>query len=195
MTPHTIYFVRHGETVWNAEGRLQGRLDSPLTQLGENQARKNGETLRDLLPGSNFAFVSSPLGRARATMEIIRTSMGLPRDGYSMDDRLREIGLGDWDGLTWDEIRSKHSQDFERRTAARWTFEPSGGGESYADTSLRLRSWISDLAGDAVVVAHGIVGQIMRGLFAGLTPDEIIASRGPKQDRIYRLGRGTEAEF
>lgn len=193
MTPHTIYFVRHGETVWNFERRLQGRLDSPLTDLGRVQAKKNGETLRELV-GPDITFISSPMGRARATTEIIRETMGISREGYVVDPRLAEISLGDWDGLTFNEVQTRFAEQWRAREAALWTYVPPGG-ESYQDTSSRLRAWLSDLSGNAVVVGHGIVGKILRGLNLGLSSQEIVGSNGPKQDRIYRLHRGTEAEF
>ena len=94
MTPHTIYFVRHGETVWNAERRWQGRKDSALTEAGRGHARTNAETLLDAVPHlRTLTFVSSTLGRAREPMHIIRAQLNLPEQGYAVDERHAELGF------------------------------------------------------------------------------------------------------
>src|SRR4051812_26559553 len=100
-----IYYMRHGETDWNVEGRLQGGIDTPLNERGRAQAVHAGRVLADLfgrqnLHASNFAFVASPLRRARVTMDMIRAELKLPPGGYALDDRLREIGYGHWEGST-----------------------------------------------------------------------------------------------
>lgn len=193
MTPHTIYFVRHGQTVWNVERRLQGRRDMPLTDLGRRQAHGNAETLMEMLPDvRDLPFVSSPLGRARATMEIIRDCIGLSRDDYAIDERLAEMSFGAWEGLTVKEIKSKFPGEWEKRLAGKWTDVPPGG-ESFADVAARLEAWLGDLSSDAIVVAHGAVGRILRGLNLGLSPDEIAFAGDPEHDRVYRLTNGTEA--
>ena len=101
----TIYYIRHGETEWNAEGRLQGAQDIPLNDLGRKQAACAGGILADLFArdgrsDASLAFVASPLGRARLTMELVRDTLKLPPDDYAVDDRLREIGYGHWEGST-----------------------------------------------------------------------------------------------
>src|SRR3954470_13921158 len=102
MPAPIIYYIRHGETSWNAEGRLQGVQDIALNDLGRRQAAQAGNILTDLFAGdgrekSLLSFVASPLIRARATMELVRGELRLPRDGYALDDRLREIGYGQWE--------------------------------------------------------------------------------------------------
>ena len=97
MPAPTIYYIRHGETAWNAEGRLQGALDIPLNDLGRQQAAHAGNVLAELFvrdgrDKSSLPFVSSPLIRARSTMELVRGELKLPPGEYSLDDRLREIG-------------------------------------------------------------------------------------------------------
>ena len=88
-----IYLIRHGQTVHNAEGRFQGGLDSPLTELGRAQARAVGKTLAGLV-GPETPIVSSPLGRARQTAEIVRATVGLTAP-IQLDARLAEITVGD----------------------------------------------------------------------------------------------------
>src|SRR3954447_1502056 len=103
MAVPTIYYIRHGETEWNAEGKLQGTRDIPLNDLGRKQAAKAGAILADLFANdgrtdASLQFVASPLTRARSTMELVRRALRLPPDDYALDDRLREIGYGDWEG-------------------------------------------------------------------------------------------------
>src|SRR5687768_10590820 len=103
MRRPVIYFLRHGETEWNAAHRLQGSQDSALSPLGCEQARRCGEVLRILFARHGRApndldYVSSPLRRARASMELVRTALGLDPNGYRTDPRLAEIAFGDWEG-------------------------------------------------------------------------------------------------
>ncbi len=193
MTPHTIYFVRHGETVWNTERRLQGRMDSPLTERGREHARANAQTLIEAVPHVRaLPFVASPLGRTRATMEIIREHLGLPVHGYEVDERLAELAFGAWEGLTLPEIRSTQAGQWSLYEASKWTHVPAGG-ESYESVGVRLKHWLEGLEGETVVVAHGAVGRVLRGLNVGLPHHEIPFANTPEHDRVYRLANGSEA--
>jgi broad specificity phosphatase PhoE len=94
--PHRLIFVRHGETAYNAENRLQGQLDIPLNARGREQARAVGGTLRSLI-GREIdrldeaqAFFASPLERARETMEIARDAMDLKPERYHLDGILKD---------------------------------------------------------------------------------------------------------
>jgi broad specificity phosphatase PhoE len=155
----TIYYIRHGETEWNAEGRLQGTLDVPLNDLGRKQAANAGAILADLFARDgrseqSLAFVASPLGRARSTMELVRGTLKLPPRDYSVDDRLREIGYGDWEGSTLNEMRQADPDVFAARQSDKWTVPPPGG-ESYASVQARMTDWYDQLKADTVAVAHG----------------------------------------
>jgi broad specificity phosphatase PhoE len=155
----TIYYIRHGETAWNAEGRLQGTLDVPLNELGRRQATQAGKILAELLARdrrdkSALSFVASPLGRARSTMELVRSVLNLPPDDYALDDRLREIGYGVWEGSTLAEMQMADPQLFAERLTAKWTMAPEGG-ETYAAVQLRMHDWYDSLKVDTVAVAHG----------------------------------------
>jgi probable phosphoglycerate mutase len=169
MSVPTIYYIRHGETAWNAQGRFQGSRDIPLNGLGRSQAVAAGAILGDLLAGdghepSSLAFVASPLGRARMTMELLRDAMKLPPADYSVDSRLREIGYGQWEGLTLGEMKLNDAATFARRDADKWgVAAPSG--ESYAGVTLRMRDWLDSLLTDTVAVAHG---GTMRALMVAL---------------------------
>ncbi|MBR1190860.1 histidine phosphatase family protein [Bradyrhizobium sp. AUGA SZCCT0169] len=159
MPAPVIYYIRHGETSWNAEGRLQGVQDIPLNDLGRRQAAHAGNVLADLLlrnghDKNSLSFVASPLIRARATMELVRGSLELPRDGYALDDRLREIGYGEWEGATLPELQRRDPDLYAKRQAEKWTVSPPGG-ESYVDVQARMQDWYASVAADTVAVAHG----------------------------------------
>jgi probable phosphoglycerate mutase len=164
-----IYYIRHGETAWNAEGRFQGSRDIPLNELGRAQAVASGDILRGLLARdrrepSSLPFVASPLGRARLTMELMRERMNLPPDDYAVDARLREIGYGQWEGLTSPEMQLHDAATFASRNVDKWTVA-APSGESYASVTLRMREWFDSLLADTVTVAHG---GTMRALMVAL---------------------------
>ena len=176
MTTPILYFLRHGETDWNVEGRLQGEQDIPLNALGRRQATDCGRILRDLLARDGHApaalpYVASPLIRARETMELARAALGLPVTGYGTDPRLREVGFGQWEGFTWRELRRTVPAAVAARERDKWRFIPPGG-ESYAQMAQRMGEWRAGLAGDTVAVAHGGTARALLVLFGAATPDE-----------------------
>lgn len=173
--PHRLIFVRHGETAYNAENRLQGQRDTPLNARGREQARAVGATLRSAL-GAELdrlnearAFFASPLERARDTMEIARRAMSLPPEGYRLDPILKEISFGAWEGLTWREVEARDPKGVRMRRDDKWIFVPPSG-ESYAMLAKRMRSWLDGLTQDALVVSHGGVARALMVLIAGLAP-------------------------
>jgi broad specificity phosphatase PhoE len=177
--PHRLIFVRHGETAYNAENRLQGQLDTSLNARGREQARAVGGTLRSLV-GSEIdqleadqAFFASPLERARDTMEIARDAMGLPPSRYRLDPVLKEISFGAWEGLTWREIEARDPKGVSMRRKDKWDFVPPDA-ESYAMLAKRLGSWLDGLAGDALVVSHGGVARALMTLIAGVAPKRAV---------------------
>jgi len=183
----TLYFSRHGETEANVAGRLQGQSrDTPLTAKGREQARGMATTLsRNEAQAREFAFVSSPLGRARATIEIIRDGLGLPPSGYSIDPRIIEMSLGSWEGLTKDEARSRDPETYDRRALDKWSIRIPGG-EDYSEVAERARSWIESLRADTIAVSHGGFTRILRGLIEDLSWEEMSALEEP-QDVAFRL--------
>ena len=200
---YPIYLFRHGETVWNAERRAQGHLDSPLTATGREQARIMGQVLaRELrLAGyepSRVVVRASPLGRVRETLAIAAAAAGLSHDPGSLDHRLREVSWGDWDGLTIAEIEARWPDAIAARRRDRWNYLPPGG-ENYVMAVERARPALDDivaLAGErpVAVFAHGAIGRVMRGLFLGVPESEIMAMDQP-QDAFYRLHRRVAARL
>jgi broad specificity phosphatase PhoE len=159
MSLPVIYYIRHGETSWNALGRLQGVQDVPLNDLGRKQAAAAGNILLDLFARdgrdpSQLDFVASPLIRARATMELVRGELKLPTSGYALDDRLREIGYGKWEGSTLPEMQVADPDLYAKRQTEKWTVSPPGG-ESYVEVQARMQDWYTSLRSDTVAVAHG----------------------------------------
>jgi broad specificity phosphatase PhoE len=186
-----FYFVRHGETDWNAERRLQGQLDIPLNDTGRRQSAQCGATLRGLIAArrkapADFAFISSPLSRACETMEILRGVLGLPRKGYAIDPRLAELSFGRWEGLTYREVRALDGPALARRERDKWNFV-TPLGESYAQLLIRVREWHASAEGDIIVAAHGGVARVLMVLFGIRTPED--APLGDvAQGVVYELG-------
>ncbi|WP_199777421.1 histidine phosphatase family protein [Bosea sp. FBZP-16] len=170
--PGRLFLVRHGETDWNREGRLQGGKDIPLNGLGRMQAEEAARRLKALTP--NYAtvdYVCSPMERARETMTILRRELELPPDGFRIDERLRELTFGDWEGFTWREIR-KSAKASERelaraRESDKWGFVPPGG-ESYRMLAERIRPVLEGLAPDTVMVSHGGVARAVLALIGAV---------------------------
>lgn len=167
-----LYFIRHGETDWNVAGRLQGQRDIPLNGKGRDQAAAVGRTVRGLLAAEylhHIDYIASPMLRTRETMALARGAMGLAPEPYQMDDRLKEIAFGLWEGHTWKEIRKREPETAKARDADRWGYVPPDG-ESYAMVAERVKPWLKSLAGDTLVVSHGGVGRVFLSLLAGLAP-------------------------
>jgi probable phosphoglycerate mutase len=186
-----LYFVRHGETDWNRAQRYQGQRDIPLNATGRRQALSNGRVLRGVLgdEARTLDFVASPLKRARETMELMRQQLGLPDHDYRLDDRLREIHYGHWEGELWHELPRADPAGFAAREADRWGWRPTGG-ESYRDLSERVAPWLRDIERDTVVAAHGGVMRILRGLNLGLNPAEMFQLDVP-QDKVLVIEAGS----
>ena len=190
-----VYFARHGETVYNAQDRYQGsRDDSPLTEMGLKQARDVAAILTDLTSGRTPPrFVSSPLPRARTTMEIILGAMGLPPDAYTTDERLVEIDLGEWSGRNVHEVEAHDKARWDARQRDKWTI-PAPGGESYEMVAARVTDWFARLSEETVAVGHGAFGRILRGLYCGQTWQEMATMDEP-QGVVFRLWRGRIDRF
>lgn len=184
----TLYLVRHGQTEFNLAGRYQGALDSPLTALGVTQAGRMGALLATLVD-PDTPVVSSPLGRARHTAEIIAHAASLT--GPTFDPRLVEVSLGAWDGMTDEDI------DFAfpgaRGGTSRWDwYFASPDGERYEAMAARLSHWLAEATASnapLVAVSHGVAGRVIRGLYAGLERDEALKLDVP-QDAVFRLTDG-----
>lgn len=182
-----IYLARHGQTEWNLARRYQGGSDSPLTELGQTQARRMGELLTRLVPDpAGWRMVASPLGRAHHTARIIAQTMGGAL-APELDARLAEVSMGSWEGLSLDELEARRPMDLPY--PERYFGAP--GGESFEGVLARLSDWLAsvDETQNIILVSHGLSGRILRGLYGGL-PREMMLTLPVPQDAIYRLEKG-----
>ena len=193
-----LYYIRHGETDWNVEQRLQGHRDTALNKRGRSQAAHCGGVLRDLLAldaraPADCAYVSSPLARARETMELVRAMLELNPRGYEIDDRLIEISFGAWEGMTLPEIAARSPDALAERERDKWGFTPPGG-ESYRDVTRRVGAWYASVTRDTVVAAHGGVA---RGLIAhfNILPHEEAAHADIVHGVVYVFAGGAMARY
>lgn len=183
-----LYFVRHGETAWNRESRLQGQADTLINDLGRAQADRNGEHLKSLLgDASAFDYVASPMKRTRETMQRIRAVLGLDSLAYRTDDRLKELSFGDWQGFTYSELEARDPGVSAERAHDKWRFVPPGeGAESYAMLALRIAPAVFSFSRPTVCITHGGVVRALFVLSGTLSPDEAAVVDTP-HDRILRI--------
>lgn len=175
-----LLILRHGETEWNRQGRMQGSLDSPLTDAGRQHARDQGTVLRRLGVTSHNWYCS-PQGRAR---ETARLASG---DGpVTPDKRLREIGMGDWSGRTRDEIAAVAPEYFSPDSPPLAYYGHAPGGETPEDVAVRLGPFLAVLKRPSVVVTHGVTSRVLRCLLLGL-PVSAFAYLGGGQGVAYRV--------
>lgn len=185
-----ILLVRHGETEWNRERRYQGWRDSPLTSRGIAQAEAIGRRLAELPEASGAELVASPIGRARHTAEIIRETIGRT-EPLTFDNRLREVSIGDWEGLTYAEIEALQPGVFEGAGRHEWYFS-APGSEPYDAFAGRVAEWLAEARQrerSLIVVTHGVVTRVLRGLYVDLPRAEALMLQVP-QDRFFRLAQG-----
>lgn len=189
-----VYIVRHGQTAWNAEGRLQGQADTDLNALGREQATRNGCRLAELIDKpEDFDFVASPMRRTRETMERLRAAMKLDPHAYRTEALLVELSFGDWQGFTFAELEANDPGSTKQRRLDKWNFQPPGeGAESYQMLLERVKPWFDALDRQTVCVTHG---GVVRALFRFLLdiPKKEAAALDVPQDRLLRLeGRRLE---
>ncbi len=171
-------FLRHGESVANRERWLSGHVDTPLTDLGRQQAREAGARLAEL-PFSR-AWCSD-LRRARETAELALAGRAVPLEATPA---LRERFLGDWGRRSIDDMRAAGGM----AVLIRWEGRPPGG-ESQADLAARLLPWFASQPDDPaprLVAAHGGVIRVLLGLIDGMDVDEIGKHRVANAQPIER---------
>lgn len=176
-----IWFLRHGQTEWNVAGRIQGRLDSPLTDLGREQATQQARIVdtfaQQVESGSGGIFVS-PQGRAQKTAKL-----ALGSRPFVVDTRLSEINTGEWEGQLKAEVATQGS-DLE-------VYSVAPGGEGFSALEARVRGFLIGLKGPSIVVSHGLLGQVMRGVILGLDRPEM-SELTNGQGVVYELCDGRE---
>lgn len=186
--PERLLLVRHGQTSWNAERRLQGQLDSPLTAEGIAQARRLAEKVADAGVGT---ICSSPRGRALRTAVIIAERLGAE---VIEVPELADVHHGELAGMTWAEVDERFPSAREQRAANRfgWAFP---GGESYAQARARAREALSACgwaaSGTPLLVTHEMIGRMLRAELRGLDAPTALGLRHP-HDVLFEIERGVE---
>lgn len=187
-----IFLIRHGQTVWNVEKRMQGQLNSPLTPDGLAQAKRIGQFLRPYIRRNDkYEIISSPLGRAMHTTEVICTELGYEPSQIIPDNDLKEANHGAWGGLTKLEVEMMFPGQFIERKNNRWTYRfPEG--ESYADLSNRAAAWFQKNAETEVVkivVTHEMMSRCIRGCYLELDAMSTLQLSHP-HEHIFVLENG-----
>lgn len=173
--------------MWNTLHRFQGRLDSPLTDGGIEQADTVADLLLSEISTSRQAFRIdvSPLGRARQTAERIRRV--LPQIARE-EPRLAEVSAGTWDGMTKFEIDNEFPGMLDDADAFDWYFR-SPDGESFDAACARARARLADTYSPTIAISHGLFGRLIRGVYSGLSRREMLELPVP-QDGFYHLRSG-----
>jgi broad specificity phosphatase PhoE len=191
-----MYLALHGQTEWNTEGRVQGHLDSPLTEHGRRQAIAAARILsgQNLDPGT-FEMVCSPLGRTHETARIIATELGFDVSAIRTEARLKEVSLGQWEGHTRAGVEARWPELSAGSNRYDWFFR-FPDGETYDQVAGRLSEWLEANAhrDRLVVVTHGIASRVLRGLYAGLAMEDALQLEVAR-DAVFRLADGQIAKL
>lgn len=193
----TLILVRHGESEWNRAGRIQGQVNSPLTDLGISQAIAISDYLSGIFLNQELEIYSSPLERAIQTAEIIAKGIDCLSSEVIIEERLNDFNLGEISGTYgWDKVAEIFPEQAQLRLQDPMRFHPSGG-ESGAKFEARLRSLMEEMKGDdttKLLVSHGIVNKFIRGIYKNISGKEMI-NLGESQNTIYCLEHGDETEI
>ncbi len=168
-----IFLLRHGETEWNLDGRLQGQLDSPLTELGRRQAQHLAGLLATTFTDSGLPPIqASPLGRAQQTANLIRAQFATTL--HLVEPRLTEVSFGDWEGLTFDDIEHDWADLIDSYDDLDWLFE-APNGEGYDRAVARAESWLQEQSGRLIAISHGLTAQLICSRYLGLSRADVAA--------------------
>lgn len=187
-----VWLLRHGETEWNREGRLQGRGDSPLTERGLEQAESLARFAASMGVGR---VISSPLGRARSTAALIAAACGV---AVEVADALVEIDFGACSGETMAEGERRFPGLTEARQRDRWN-HPWPAGESYVEVLARASQWLAEvgeLRSDppTVVVAHQSLHRALRVALGVSTREEALQG-AQSADEVFRVDADGRVEM
>lgn len=184
-----LYLLRHGQTRYNAEQRLQGRCNSDLTARGEAQASAMGVRLREqIAEPARWRVYASPLGRARQTAQMVCQQLGIDGEQIIWDERLVELGMGEWESCRVPDLLEDHPDlDISKPD---WYLQ-APGGEGFLSIQRRAQGWLMDpsIAERAIVVSHGLFGAMLRGAYADLDYATSWRQELP-QDAFFKLSGG-----
>ncbi len=148
-----LYFARHGETIWNTQSRMQGRLDTELTERGVDQALALGDRLRGI--PLERAYVSPAPRAVRTARLALEAGQFATAQLLTIDERVHEMDLGDWEGLSVDEVRAATPESLQDFFFAPHRFMPSGSGETYQQVSFRMQQFLGEIEDLAAVTTEG----------------------------------------
>ncbi len=181
-----IYVLRHGETEWNAEGRMQGRLHSPLTPTGMTQAARQAEIM-NARPLDGVQIIASPQTRALHTAAIVfARSAGFIRT----DDRLCEIDVGRWQGRLRCELKIEGDPQMTPDGPI-GLYERADGGEGFDALRLRCEAFLDSLTSPTAIVTHGITSRMLRAVYLGLENNRLAELPGG-QGVVHHLQNGVQ---
>ncbi|HHG3185369.1 TPA: histidine phosphatase family protein [Vibrio parahaemolyticus] len=182
-----IFVLRHGETEFNADKKLQGHCNSSLTSKGSDQARRVGTTLKQYVENRPFRVYSSTLGRALQTSQIVCEELNYSYENLNKEPRLKEFSLGEWEQRTIPSLE----QEIPNLLAQNDWYLQAPNCETYESVRERLSSWLSDVAHDEdiVVVSHGLTGIVLRGLLLGMDYTQVWQQDLP-QDAFFIVEDG-----
>ncbi|EGR2893784.1 histidine phosphatase family protein [Vibrio parahaemolyticus] len=182
-----IFVLRHGETEFNADKKLQGHCNSSLTSKGSDQARRVGTTLKQYVENRPFRVYSSTLGRALQTSQIVCEELNYSYENLNKEPRLKEFSLGEWKQRTIPSLE----QEIPNLLAQNDWYLQAPNCETYESVRERLSSWLSDVAHDEdiVVVSHGLTGIVLRGLLLGMDYTQVWQQDLP-QDAFFIIEDG-----
>jgi probable phosphoglycerate mutase len=193
----TILVFRHGETQWNRARKVQGHTDafSPLTLKGVEQSKAYGAALADYMGDARaeWRIMASPLARCVQTVSVLCDAGGLDFNQAVFDERLKEVGTGRFSGRTRTDLEATHPELFGGKGADSWYFR-CPEGETLADLPGRLGAWLTERgAGEKiVVVTHGVAGKVLRALYLGRDPADILSEDSPQDAYFILSGGGAE---
>ncbi|WP_218753693.1 histidine phosphatase family protein [Vibrio parahaemolyticus] len=182
-----IFVLRHGETEFNADKKLQGHCNSSLTSKGSDQARRVGTTLKQYVENRPFRVYSSTLGRALQTSQIVCEELNYSYENLNKEPRLKEFSLGEWEQRTIPSLE----QEIPNLLAQNDWYLQAPNCETYESVRDRLSSWLSDVTHDEdiVVVSHGLTGIVLRGLLLGMDYTQVWQQDLP-QDAFFIIEDG-----
>lgn len=190
MTFQPIYVMRHGETVWNAEGRFQGGLNSPLTETGQKHAQQLEATLSKL-DLTQFDIRVSPQGRAFETAAIALSRQAL---FLRTDDRLREIEVGEWSGKLRADMSATGDVLEDTPDGPLAMYEHAPGGEGFAKLRVRCTEFLNSLTAPTICVTHGITSRMLRTVALG-KPSSSVGDLPGGQGMVYVVENGNHRQL
>ena len=168
MSYPKIWFLRHGQTEWNAVRRIQGQLESRLSEQGRWHASEQARIMAPILHAHSPKCIASPLIRAFDTATI-----ALGDTPFETDPDLMEIHAGDWQGLFYDDVLAGWPDVVNADMTALELFEHAPAGEGAAAFRARIQSVLDRLSEPTVIVAHGLWGQVARAILRGISDAEM----------------------